>query len=91
MHYVYVLCSTIKRWIYIGCADDLKVRFKQHQNGEVSSTKAYRPYILPYYEAYKSKADARAREYKLKHHSQTRELLYKQIENSIVMAPSSNG
>ena len=46
---------------------------------------------LSIYEAYLDKKDAREREYKLKHHSQTRELLYKQIETSIRMAHSSSG
>ena len=91
MHYVYVLCSTIKKWIYIGCTDDLRVRYKQHQNGEVFSTKAHRPLKLVYYESYLDKVDARSREYKLKNHSQTRELLYKQLEKSINEALSSNG
>ncbi|MCX6797174.1 MAG: GIY-YIG nuclease family protein [Candidatus Doudnabacteria bacterium] len=83
MHYVYVLCSTIKQWVYIGCTDDLKIRYKQHQNGEVTSTKSHRPLKLIYYESYASKTDARSREYNLKHHSQTKELLLKQLENSI--------
>lgn len=82
MHYVYVLSSKVKQWLYIGCTDDLKRRFKEHNNGLVSSTKPYRPYRLLYYEAYLDKADARAREYALKHHSQTKEILYKQIRNS---------
>ena len=83
MHYIYLLSSTNKKWIYVGCTDDLKVRFKQHQNGEVKSTKAHRPFKLIYYEAYISKTDALAREYKIKNHSQTKELLYKQLEKSI--------
>ncbi len=91
MHYVYVLCSRNNKWIYIGCTDDLKNRFKQHEKGEVFSTKSHRPLKLVYYESYANKADARSREYKLKHHGQTKELLVKQIEKSINMALSSNG
>ncbi|GEM_PF-2735960 len=91
MQYVYVLCSTIKQLIYVGCTDDLKKRYGQHQKGEVTSTKSHRPLKLIYYESYVSKTDALARKYKIKHHSQTRELLYKQLEYSINMASSSNG
>ena len=91
MHYVYVLCGTAKQWTYVGCTDNLKTRYKQHCNGEVPSTKAHRPLKLTYYEAYLNKTDARAREYKIKNHSQTKELLYKQLEHSINMALSSNG
>ena len=91
MHYVYVLCSTNKHWIYIGCTDDLKARYQRHEKGEVFSTKPHRPLKLIYYESYLNKSDALAREYKLKHHSQTRELLYQQLEQSIILALSSNG
>ena len=91
MHYVYVLCSTTKKWIYIGCTDNLKIRYAQHERGEVTSTKSHRPLKLIYYESYLNKTDARAREHRLKNHSQTKELLLKQLENSINMALSSNG
>lgn len=91
MYYVYVLSSSIKKWIYVGCADNLKRRFRQHQNGEVSSTKSYKPFRLIYYEAYLNKTDAITREYKIKHHSQTRELLYEQLKKTINLALSSNG
>ncbi|HHT9133971.1 MAG TPA: GIY-YIG nuclease family protein, partial [Candidatus Avalokitesvara rifleensis] len=45
---------------------DLKVRFKKHQSGEVASTKFRRPLDLIFYEAYKSKEDAKRRERYLK-------------------------
>lgn len=91
MHYVYVLCSLKHKWIYIGCTDDLKIRYGQHIQGEVKSTKGHRPLKLVYYESYLSKVDARSREYKLKNHSQTKELLLRQLTDSINMALSSNG
>ena len=80
---MYLLSSLNKKWIYVGSTSDLKVRFKQHQNGQVTSTKAYKPFTLIYYEAYLNKKDALSREYKIKNHSQTRELLYKQLGNSL--------
>ena len=91
MYYVYILKSQIKKWTYIGSTDNLKVRFTDHQNGRVKSTKPYRPLELIFYEAYKNKTDARKRELELKNHSQKKEILFKQIENSLTMASSSNG
>ena len=83
MHYVYLLKSLKDDWKYIGYTDNLRTRFDKHQNLEVKSTKAHAPFKLIYYEAYPNKSDARAREYKLKTHSQTKELLYKQLESSL--------
>ncbi|MFZ5391153.1 MAG: GIY-YIG nuclease family protein [Patescibacteria group bacterium] len=83
MHYVYLIRSLHHNWTYIGCTDNLRQRFKRHLNKEVRSTKYYAPFKLVYYEAYSSKIDARAREFKLKHHSQTKELLMYSIKNSI--------
>ncbi len=74
MYYVYVLKSKVNDDLYIGSSEDLRVRFKQHNNGEVQSTKGYRPWILAYYETYKSKNDALIREKKLKMHAVKSEL-----------------
>jgi putative endonuclease len=53
MWYVYVLQSQKnKNWFYKGSTNGLKRRFYQHQNGEVKSTKPYKPFKLVYYEAY---------------------------------------
>ncbi len=68
MFYVYVLLSTINKDIYIGFTEDLKNRFLLHNEGKVKSTKAYKPWILVYYEAYKSKKDVTKREKELKLH-----------------------
>jgi putative endonuclease len=83
MHYVYVLSSQKSKWIYIGCTDDLKIRYAQHKDGRVKSTKGHLPLKLIYYEAYLSKTDARKREVELKNNSQQKEFLYKRLENSI--------
>ncbi len=69
MYYVYVLKSKANNDVYIGSTGDLRIRFAQHNNGEVKSTKGYRPWILVYYEAYKDKKDALTREKKLKMHA----------------------
>ena len=66
MHYVYVLKSTKDSKFYTGCAEDLRKRFSEHNDGKVSSTKSRRPFELIYYEASLEKADAFAREKYLK-------------------------
>jgi putative endonuclease len=66
MYYTYVLQSKKdKRW-YTGCTDDLRKRFKKHNNGEVPATKGRGPFELIYYEACFNKGDAFAREKYLK-------------------------
>ena len=82
MHYVYLLKSTVDYRIYVGCTDDLKNRFFRHNSGKVKSTKAYCPWVLVYYEAYREKSDATKREVRLKMHAVKKELM-KQIKESV--------
>ena len=65
MFYVYLLLLNNKR-IYTGRTDDLKRRFREHQQGKVKSTKNHLPVKLVYYELYLFKQDAVARELYLK-------------------------
>jgi putative endonuclease len=65
-YYVYILKSINHNFIYVGFTQDLKIRLKQHNNKEELSTKAYAPYNLIHYEAYKSEKDAKRREIYLK-------------------------
>jgi putative endonuclease len=51
MYYTYVLLSKKDRKLYTGYSKNLKLRFKQHQDGRVDSTKYRRPLLLIYYEA----------------------------------------
>jgi len=74
MYYVYALKSEKNDDLYIGSCNDLGVRFKQHNCGEVQSTKGYRPWVLVYYEAYRSKRDSGIREKRLKMHAAKNEL-----------------
>ena len=83
MYYVYLIKSLNKNWVYIGSTDDLRKRFREHNLGRVKSTNAYRPFRLIYYEAYENKTDARKREIELKRRGQKKEILLRQIENSI--------
>lgn len=70
MHYTYILlCIDTKlnrRHFYIGSAEDLKNRYREHQKGEVQTTKSFDKVILVYYEASLNKTDARKRELQLK-------------------------
>ncbi|HCS78283.1 TPA: excinuclease ABC subunit C [Patescibacteria group bacterium] len=69
MFYTYVLKSTVSGDLYIGSCQDLKVRFDQHNLGKTRSTRAYRPWLLIYYEAYRDKRYATKREKQLKNHA----------------------
>jgi len=65
-YYIYVLYNSNKNFIYIGYSESLKERVVKHNAGEVKSTKAYLPLILIFYEAYRTKSDAKRREVYLK-------------------------
>ncbi|HEV7449329.1 MAG TPA: GIY-YIG nuclease family protein [Candidatus Paceibacterota bacterium] len=64
MFYVYVLRGP--KQLYIGSTNDLRRRFKQHQNNESFSTKNRGPWKIVYYEACESEKDGKAREVYLK-------------------------
>ena len=70
MFYTYVLVCKNKsengHQLYIGFAEDLKNRVKEHKAGEVKTTKKFDQVSLIYYEACMSKTDARKRELQLK-------------------------
>ncbi|OGC54512.1 hypothetical protein A2797_00675 [candidate division WWE3 bacterium RIFCSPHIGHO2_01_FULL_48_15] len=66
MHYVYLLLSQKDGNFYTGVTSDLHRRVQEHNDGKNLSTKSRVPLDLVYYEAYKLKADAEARERYLK-------------------------
>ena len=68
MYYTYVLMSEKDRKQYVGYTKDLKLRFEQHDKGQVYSTKHRRPFKLIYYEACLKEEDAKKREKYLKTH-----------------------
>ncbi|OGD54169.1 hypothetical protein A3J78_01970 [Candidatus Beckwithbacteria bacterium RBG_13_35_6] len=84
MFFVYVLKSQSNRDIYIGYSTNLKIRFEAHKLGKVKSTKAYKPWILIYYEAYRSKKDATKREKELKMHAAKRFLTDHLTESLVI-------
>lgn len=66
MHYVYVLVSTKDGKWYTGCTEDMRKRFKEHNDGKVVSTKGRGPFKVIYYEACIDVHDAFTREKYLK-------------------------
>lgn len=62
MYFVYVLLSKKDKRFYIGFTNNLETRIRQHNSGQVTSTKSRRPVELVYYEAYKYKEDAMKQE-----------------------------
>ena len=66
MYYTYLLYSKKDDNFYTGFTQDLKLRFDQHNKGQVESTKDRRPFKLIYYEACLNRDDATHREKYLK-------------------------
>ena len=66
MYYTYVLQSMKDTNYYTGFTKNLKLRFEQHNKGNVESTKDRRPFKLIYYEACLDQKDATKREKYLK-------------------------
>ena len=66
MFYTYVLQSSEDKDFYTGFTKNLKLRFEQHNKGQVESTKERCPFTLIYYEACLDEEDAKKREKYLK-------------------------
>ena len=66
MYYVYVLKSIDKGKLYVGYTKDLKRRYKEHNSGQVFSTKSMGILRLIFYEAFTKRGDALRREKYLK-------------------------
>ncbi len=66
--YTYILQSEKDGKNYAGYTKDLNLRFEQHQNGKVESTKNRRPLKLIYFEACINQKDALKREKYFKTH-----------------------
>lgn len=69
--------------MYIGYSNDLKKRMEKHLNKKVQSTKNRLPLELIYYEAYKTEADAKEREKKLKYFGNSYGQLKRRIKTSL--------
>ena len=66
MMYTYILQSKKSNKWYTGVTNDLRKRFRLHNENKVVSTKNKGPFVLIYYEACISKEDAFTREKYLK-------------------------
>ena len=66
MYYTYVLHSIKDGNFYTGFTQDLKLRFDQHNKGQVESTKDRKPLEVIYYEACLNRDVATHREKYLK-------------------------
>jgi putative endonuclease len=58
MYYTYVLQSMKDTNFYTGFTENLKLRFEQHNNARVESTRDRRPLKLIYYEVYPVKSES---------------------------------
>lgn len=67
MNYTYILeCSD--GTLYTGWTNNLEKRLRDHNEGNGAKyTKARRPVVLVYYEAFETKEEAMRREYAIKH------------------------
>jgi len=66
MFTVYVLWSDKLQKRYVGSCEDIKLRLKQHNNGESKFTKGGIPWVLIYSEIFPTNSEARKRELFLK-------------------------
>lgn len=74
MWYVYVLKSRRDGKRYIGSTNDLERRFREHNDGFVTSTKHRKPFDLVYTETCEQEWQARLREKYFKTHKGYNEL-----------------
>ncbi len=77
MYYVYIIVNPKNGQIYMGYSSNLKQRMHTHQNTN------HKGWQLAYYEAYRTEAEAREREIKLKHYGSAKGHLKKRIQRSI--------
>ena len=66
MHYTYVLQNSTHTRMYTGATNNLRKRFKQHNEGSSNWTKRNMPWTLVCYEACGNDEEARSRELYLK-------------------------
>jgi len=78
-YFVYLLLSLKDEGFYIGYTTDLNLRYQEHVNGKVESTKYRQPLKLIYYEAYTSKKMAEEREKALKNFGSVYTALLKRL------------
>lgn len=72
--------------MYIGYTNDIKRRIKEHNQskGNKFTNRKEGEWLLIYCELYRSQADARKREERLKNHGSGKYELYKRLQNSLL-------
>ena len=75
MYYVYVLKDQDTQHMYYGYTNNVKRRIGEHRQAQA--------WELVYYEAYRAEADARRREWQLKHHAQAVTALKGRLDESL--------
>jgi putative endonuclease len=66
MFFIYAIKSKVRNYIYVGMTNNVERRLIEHNNGENRSTKAYKPFVLIYTEAFPTRIEAREKEKYLK-------------------------
>ena len=85
MYYVYLIQNDETYEVYIGSTNDLKQRLSTHNNsGRKFTTRRKGTWVYIYAEAYRSKADAFARERSLKAHGTVKYALLKRLKQSLL-------
>lgn len=80
MFYTYVIQSLKNNSFYIGSTNNLKERFKQHNEGRSKYTSIYKPWSLVYYEAFQTYKLAFRRELQLKKRGKAWQELCKRLD-----------
>ncbi len=86
MAYAYLLRSQFTGQLYLGWTVDLRRRLCQHNEGETRSTRGRGLYELVYYEAYRHRTEAMAREQSLKKYPNVFKQLKKRLAKTLAMA-----
>ncbi len=66
VHYVYVIQSILRNYIYVGLTNNIERRTFEHNSGRNKTTKPYCPFRLIYTEEFPSREEARKKEKYLK-------------------------
>lgn len=81
MFYVYLIQSLRDKKYYIGQTNKPEERIREHNLGNVESTKSRIPFQLVGYEQYNSRNEARWREYNLKKSAWQRKKFIDNLKN----------
>lgn len=90
MHYSYILLSKKSHIFYFGSTNDLSIRIRQHNDGEVISTRPHQPWKLVWYGAFATEKEARDFERYLKSGS-GKAFAYKRLVSEALAKDLSDG